>query len=296
MPLDSSNLGFIQAVFNIFISVLFFVVIWGFIKLVRSSNKSFLDKSEKKFQIAKEQPQSEFEGDLFVEFPNLSFTFNMASFFDERKLFMNLYKSEVVRNAREKKDESLLGKPLATAKLVAEIPNVGKDDYLDTANNFSVSPIAGILKAIDMSEKGLNPINYLSHITGNLALYSRKNKIKASFAYGKVEVKLDGGKAGYIDFKSMRMESFSNRAQWKIKQINEKTLFMEEPLLYRFEKSSNVFAETRAYPKEDTDDMSEYTILFSKYSGLEEISDEEKALLIVGAILAELNFWYNWRP
>jgi hypothetical protein len=251
--------------------LLLFLAVFVFIFLAATKQlgavRGSASKAQKKFESAKAEPQRECAGDFFGEFPNVNFACTITP--NERNVFIDFYKTRPAKTAAEERDESLRGQPLARAMLLENLT------YSQELLNIS-----------------------LAKMSGRLVVTSVKNKIESSFSNGIVKVELDGSKAGTIDFNAMQMTVLPEGTAWKITPVKQKTLFIENTVGFLFEKKEGVSAGVKVQRDENIPLYYRFKEreLFSKSQGLQSASANEKAVLMSGAILAELNllFKYNW--
>lgn len=258
--------------------IFFFVFFIGLLSVLIISAKVFYNTygtvsrpfkgKEKEYNKKTEVRKPHFK-DVFNNLNDLWYTFKFSSWLQAADIYFDFFEKNGAKLALEKNDKTFFEKPIANA-LVA------------------------------IKSGALDPSKYLPTTKGNVIFTCSGRKIRASISHGKASVTLNDKPAGFVDFANKEIKPI-NAGAWQIVQIKASSKFDVAPIKhgisikygeyvnrYRFEKDKNTFVEVECSPRKHFDELlDDYDsrLLFSEFSGISSINDNEKALLLVAALL-----------
>ncbi len=260
---------FLFVIFNFLFAPLFFIGLLTIFAKVFYNTYGIvsrpIEEKEREYNKKVDLKKPHFKN-VFENIANLWYNFEFSGWLQAADIYFELFEKNEAKIAFEKNSKAFFDRPIANALVV-------------------------------LRGKTHNPSKYLSTIKGKLLFTCSGKKICADISRGRASVKLNDKLVGIVDFANKEIRPISTDT-WKIIPIEtppkvgitptERGLsvsYRGQVNGYRFEKNKSTFAEVNCSPHKILDEF-DSRLLFSTFLGIDAISDNEKALLLVAALLA----------
>ncbi|GEM_PF-4980401 len=268
--------------FNFAIVAIGIITLFAIILLVYVFRQSFevvsrsTGKKVEDYKKGVSEKHGSFEN-VFNYLSSVCLTFNFSQWLLSMDTSFNFFTEKKTMAAIDAKNEELLGDPAAVA-------------------------------SVSVKGSNLSPINYLKNASGKVLFNCLDREVIAEMAQGKVDVKLNGLEIGVIDFQNNKIIPSGGEKEWKIlpadvplsfrevyrPQFSKKALdlrlaFQAWVDSYKFLKNEKTFAAIQYFPWNALLEK-EARFLFSDSSKIDSLSEKEKALLVVAALIGKSMF------
>ncbi len=265
-------------IFGFTLAIFFLFLLFAFLKVFYEIFSSAFKSMEEKIKEYKRdvfEHSTSFE-DIFDFLSTAGISFNFSQWFLSLDVSFSFFREEKITKAVKSGREGFVGEPAGQGRV--------------------------FLNGTDLS-----PLRYLKTASGKVLFNCFGKEVTAEMSKGKVEVQLNGSPVGTIDFVESKIKPSTGETELKIiptnvplrfqnayrpryaKGLKLNFSFQERVDGYRFEKDEKTFAEIKYFPWDDLLSL-KTRFLFNDSSNIDFLSQNEKALLLVAAMLGKSLF------